>query len=240
MNRKDIELYGMIQQQMKTYCDTVLELLIKDYPTIGISEFSRIVSIDVVKDYINLTYSSNSHNRSIKIPIEFVVNEDAIGFCKYYSDIIKKYGKKLTKSELEELVLRRHWDVFNKLFYNPFPPENQRDIERAHSKLQGMIEAMTFVLTMCKDRNEDDSSFDIFTEKDYFFYSSILIQFLDWAKKDDYWSQRVCYNKEICKDIKADFIVGQEEIIKLIKESENHTEGELSLAEKALEDIKKL
>ncbi len=240
MNRNDIETFGIIKSQLYEYGSKILSTMATDRIVVGINEFTKVIGVDVVGDYLQLVYSSYLGDRSLFIPLQYVEAEDIHGFCIYYSGIIKKYGKEVTESELEELVYKKHWDVFYKLFYIPFPPESPKDLDRASSKLHGLINTMTIILKMSRTNNGNETCIAGFTEKDLFLYSSVLIQFLDWVRADDYWSTRKNSEVKGLDKLKADFINGQEEIIKLIKESSRYSQAELSLARKALEDIKTL
>ena len=57
MNRKDIETFAAIQNHLYEYCKNVLNTLSKDYPECGISDIARVVGIDVIDKYLQLTYS---------------------------------------------------------------------------------------------------------------------------------------------------------------------------------------
>ena len=58
MNRKDIETFVEIQNRLHTYSKNVLSTLGKDYPECGISDIARVIGLDVIGDYLQLTYSS--------------------------------------------------------------------------------------------------------------------------------------------------------------------------------------
>ena len=56
MNRKDIETFVEIQNRLHTYSKNVLTTLGKDYPECGISDIARVIGLDVIGDYLQLTY----------------------------------------------------------------------------------------------------------------------------------------------------------------------------------------
>ncbi len=80
MNRKDIELFEKIQTQLQGYCGKVLAMLAKDFPKVGISNFAKVIGIDILADYLQMTYYSYPINRSIFIPLQYVEVEDVDGF----------------------------------------------------------------------------------------------------------------------------------------------------------------
>ena len=56
MNRKDIETFAAIQNHLYEYCKNVLTTLAKDYPECGISDIARVVGVDVIDKYLQITY----------------------------------------------------------------------------------------------------------------------------------------------------------------------------------------
>ena len=55
MNRKDIELFGEIQTRLQGYCGKILATLVRDYPEADICEYGKVIGIDVLDDYLQMT-----------------------------------------------------------------------------------------------------------------------------------------------------------------------------------------
>ena len=239
MNRKDIELFGEIQTQLQTYCGKVLAMLVKDYPEVGISEFARVIGIDVLADYLQMTYYAYPINRSIFIPIQYVEAEDVDGFCRVYAEKIRKDGKLMREDEFIEKAYGDLWmrffDLFDIRMTDPEP-----DLDRARNKLHDLVETTTFLLLMTKRKNKEPKNAEILTEKDLASLNAVFGTFIDWARKDGFWSKREKSEKEIARQAKAELIAGQEDLIRCIKDNEYHTEEEQRFAEDALEAIKNM
>lgn len=238
MERKDIELFGEIQTCLQDYCRKVLATFVKDFPEVGISEFDRIVGIDILGELLQLTYTSFPYNRSIFIPIQYIEAEDVDGFCSVYAEKIRKYGKTMREDEFIEKAYHNHWMKFYELF-DIRMTDSEEDLDRARNKLHGLIETMTYVLLLAKKKEKTGDNAEIFTEKELPSLNVALINFLEWARADRFWATREKDYMQRAKELKAELIVGQEELIQRIKENEYHTEEELRMAETALEAIKK-
>lgn len=78
MNRKDIELFGKIQNRLQGYCGKVLATLVKDYPEVDICEFAKVIGIDILAEYLQMTYYAYPINRSIYIPLQYVEGEPSV------------------------------------------------------------------------------------------------------------------------------------------------------------------
>lgn len=239
MNRKDIELFGEIQTQLQTYCGKVLAMLVKDYPEVGISEFARVIGIDVLADYLQMTYYAYPINRFIFIPLQYVEAEDVDGFCRVYAEKIRRDGKLMREDEFIEKTYNDLWmrfyDLFDIRMTDPEP-----DLDRARNKLHDLVETATYLLLMTKRKNKDPKNAQVLTEKDLPSLNAVFAMFLDWSRKDKFWSKREKSENEIAYKTKAELIALQEDIIKRIKENEYHTWEELQFAEDALEAIKNM
>ena len=239
MNRKDIELFGEIQTQLQTYCGKVLAMLVKDYPEVGISEFARVIGIDVLADYLQMTYYAYPINRSIFIPFQYVEAEDIDGFCRVYAEKIRRDGKLMREDEFIEKTYNDLWmrfyDLFDIRMTDPEP-----DLDRARNKLHDLVETATYLLLMTKRKNKDPKNAQVLTEKDLPSLNAVFAMFLDWSRKDKFWSKREKSENEIAYKTMAELIALQEDIIKRIKENEYHTKEELQYAEDALEAIKNM
>ena len=99
---------------------------------------------------------------------------------------------------------------------------------------------MVFVLACSKHQEDEDRHAEIFTEKELPLLNEALVQFLEWARADKFWSKKEKSDKVRAKEVKAELIATQKEIIKFIEESEYHTDENLQLAKKILEDIKRV
>jgi hypothetical protein len=239
MNRKDIELFGEIQTQLQTYCGKVLAMLVKDYPEVGISEFARVIGIDVLADYLQMTYYAYPINRFIFIPLQYVEAEDVDGFCRVYAEKIRRDGKLMREDEFIEKTYNDLWmrfyDLFDIRMTDPEP-----DLDRARNKLHDLVETATYLLLMTKRKNKDPKNAQVLTEKDLPSLNAVFAMFLDWSRKDKFWSKREKSENEIAYKTMAELIALQEDIIKRIKENEYHTKEELQYAEDALEAIKNM
>lgn len=239
MNRKDIKLFGKLQTQLQGYCANVLETLVKDYPEVGISEFAKVVGIDILAELLQLTYSSYPCDRYIFIPLKYVETEDVDGFCKMYAEKIRRDGKMLRKEEFIEKAYHNHWMKFFELF-DIRMTDSEEDLDRARNKMHGLIETTTYLLLMAKRKSKEPKDAEVFTEKELPSLNAVFGIFLDWAREDKFWSKREKSEKEIASQTKAELIASQEELIKHISENKYHTEDELRFAEDALVAIKKM
>lgn len=239
MNRKDIVLFGKIQTQLQGYCGKVLATLVKDYPEVDICEYAKVIGIDVLDDYLQMTYYAYPINRSIFIPLQYVEAEDVDGFCRVYAEKIRRDGKLMREDEFIEKAYNDLWmrffDLFDIRMTDPEP-----DLDRARNKLHDLVETTTYLLLMTKRKNKDPKNSEILTEKDQASLNAVFGTFIDWARKDGYWSKREKSKKEVAYQTKAELIALQEDIIKRIKDNEYHTEEELQFAEDALEAIKNI
>lgn len=236
MNRKDIELFGEIQTQLQAYCGKVLATLVRDYPEVDISEYARVIGIDVITDYLQMTYYAYPINRSIFIPLQYVEAEDVDGFYRVYAEKIRRDGKLMREDEFIEKAYNNLWmsffDLFDIRMTDPEP-----DLDRAKNKLHDLVETTTYLLLMTKRKNKEPNNAEVFTEKELPSLNAVFAIFLDWARKDKFWSKREKSEKEIASKIKAGLIALQEDIIKRIKENEYHTKEDLQFAEDTLEAI---
>jgi hypothetical protein len=64
-----------------------------------------------------------------------------------------------------------------------------------------------------------------------------FIQFLEWAKSDEFWSVLKKDERQRAAEIKAEMLKEQKEIIRLIKECEHRAEEELQIALTVLNNI---
>ena len=237
MNRKDIETFAAIQNHLYEYCKNVLTTLAKDYPECGISDIARVVGIDVIDKYLQLTYSGYPCNLPLYIPLQYVEAEDVDGFCKAFAEKVWKEGKMLTQDEFIEKAYHQQWMRFYELF-DIQKTDSEEDLDRARNKLHDLIETMTYVLLTAKQQGKTDNVAGFFTEKELPQLNGALVQFLEWAKADPFWSTRQKSERQRVAEFKAEMLKEQEETIRLIKECENRAEEELQIAQKVLENIK--
>ena len=237
MNRKDIELFGEIQAQLQAYCGKVLAMLVKDYPEVDISESARVIGIDVIADYLQITYYAYPINRSIFIPLQYVEAEDVDSFCKVLAEKVRKEGKMLTQDELIEKAYHQQWKRFYEIF-DVKMADSEADLDRARNKMHELIETMTYVVQLAKRQGQTDKKAEYFTEKDLPQLNGTFIQFLEWAKADPFWAAREKSERQRAAEFKAEMLKEQKETIRLIKECENRTKEELQIAETVLENIK--
>ena len=239
MNRKDIELFGKIQNRLQGYCGKVLATLVKDYPEVDICEYAKVIGIDVLSEYLQMTYYAYPINRSIFIPLQYVEAEDVDGFCRVYAEKIRKDGKLMREDEFVEKTYSDLWMKFFKLFeIRMTDPES--DLDRARNKLHDLIETATYLLLMTKRKNKEPKNAEILTDKELASLNAVFGTFIDWARKDKFWSKREKSEKEIACQTKAELIACQEALIRRIKENGYYTEEELQFAEDALEAIKNM
>ncbi|KWW24132.1 MAG: hypothetical protein AUK64_2732, partial [bacterium P201] len=175
MNRKDIE----------TFVDT----LAKEYPECGINDIARVIGLDVIGDYLQLTYSSYPCVLPLYIPLQYVETEDVEGFCMAHAEKVRKEGKLLSQEEFMEKAYHNQWMRFYELF-DVQMTDSEADLDRARKKLHGLIETMTYVLQQAKQQGKADKKADYFTEKELPQLNGTFIQFLEWAKSDEFWSIR--------------------------------------------------
>ena len=76
-----------------------------------------------------------------------------------------------------------------------------------------------------------------YTEKELPQLNGTFIQFLEWAKSDEFWSVRKKDERQRAAEIKAEMLKEQKEIIRLIKECEYRAEEELQIAQTVLNNI---
>lgn len=239
MNRKDIELFGEIQTRLQGYCGKVLATLVKDYPEVDLCEYARVIGIDILAEYLQMTYYAYPINRSIFIPLQYVEAEDVNGFCKVYAEKIRKDGKLMREDEFVEKAYNDLWMKFFELF-DIRMTDSEADLDRARNKLHGLVETATYLLLMTKRKNKVSKNSEILTEKDLASLNAVFGTFIDWARKDKFWSKREKSEEEIASKTKAELLTLQEDLIKRIKENGYYTEEELQFAEDALEAIKNM
>lgn len=237
MNIKDIETFAEIQNRLQDYCKKVLTTLAKDYPECGISDIARVVGIDVIDKYLQLTYSGYPCNLPLFIPLQYVEAEDVDGFCKVHAEKVRKEGKMLTQDEFIEKAYHQQWMRFYELF-DVQMTDCEADLDRARKKMHGLIETMTYVLKLAKRQDKTDKKAEFFTEKELLQLNGAFIQFLEWAKADPFWATREKSERQRAAEFKAEMLKEQKETIRLIKECENRTKEELQIAETVLENIK--
>ena len=237
MNRKDIETFAAIQNRLYEYARNVLTTLAKDYPEVGISDTARPVAIDVIDKYLQVTYSSYPCNLPLFIPLKYVETEDMDGFCKAHAEKVRREGKMLSKDDFIEKAYHQQWMRFYELFDIQMT-DSEADLDRARNKLHDLIETMTYVLLTAKRQDKTDNVAGFFTEKELPQLNGVLVQFLEWAKADPFWSTRQKSERQRVAEFKAEMLKEQEETIRLIKECENRAEEELQIAQKVLENIK--
>lgn len=239
MRREDIKVFSEIQTRLYEYCRNILNTLANRYPEVAINELASVTSISVIGDYLKMTYSSYPIDRPLFIPLQYVEAEDVDGFCKIHAEKVRKYGKMMRKDELIERAYHEQWMKFYELF-DVRMSDSEADLDKARNKLHSLIEAMVFVLACSKHQEDEDRRAEIFTEKELPLLNEALVQFLEWARADKFWSKKEKSDKVRAKEVKAELIATQKEIIKFIKESEYHTDNDLQLAKKVLEDIKRV
>jgi len=239
MRREDIKVFSEIQTRLYEYCRNILNTLANRYPEVAINELASVTSISVIGDYLKMTYSSYPIDRPLFIPLQYVEAEDVDGFCKIHAEKVRKYGKMMRKDELIERAYHEQWMKFYELF-DVRMSDSEADLDKARNKLHSLIEAMVFVLACSKHQEDEDRRAEIFTEKELPLLNEALVQFLEWARADKFWSKKEKSDKVRAKEVKAELIATQKEIIKFIEESEYHTDENLQLAKKVLEDIKRV
>jgi len=239
MRRKDIEVFSEIQTRLHEYCRNILNTLANHYPEAAIDELASVTSIGVIGDYLKMTYSSYPIDRPLLIPLQYVEAEDVDGFCKIHAEKVRKYGKMMRKDEFIEKAYHEQWMKFYELF-DIRMTDPEADLGRARNKLHDLIETMVFVLACSKHQEDEDRHAEIFTEKELPLVNEALVQFLEWARDDEFWSKKEKSDKVKADEVKAELIATQEEIIKFIGESEYHTDKDLQLAKKVLEDIQRV
>ena len=143
----------------------------------------------------------------------------------------------LTQDEFIEKAYHQQWMRFYELFKIQMT-DNEEDLDRARNKLHNLIETMTYVLLTAKQQGKTDNVAGFFTEKELPQLNGVLVQFLEWAKVDPFWSTRQKSERQRATEFKAQMLKEQEETIRLIKECENRANEELRIAEAVLESIK--
>ena len=236
MNRKDIDTFVEIQNRLHSYSKNVLTTLGKDYPECGISDIARVIGLDVIGDYLQLTYSSYPCVLPLYIPLQYVETEDVENFCKAHAEKVRKEGKMLSQEEFIEKAYHNQWMRFYELF-DVQMTDSEADLDRARNKLHGLIETMTYVLQQAKQQGKTDKKAEFFTEKELPQLNGTFIQFLEWAKSDEFWSVRKKDERQRAAEIKAEMLKEQKEIIRLIKECEYRAEEELQIAQTVLNNI---
>ena len=239
MNRKDIETFAAIQNHLYEYCKNVLNTLSKDYPECGISDIARVVGIDVIDKYLQLTYSGYPCNLPLYIPLQYVEAEDVDGFCKAFAEKVRKEGKMLTQDEFIEKAYHQQWKSFYELF-DVQMTDSEADLDRARNKMHELIETMTYVVQLAKRQGKTDKKAEYFTEKELSQLNGAFVKFIEWAKADPFWSTREKSERQRFADIKAELLEEQQEVIKLIEECECRAKEELQLAKNVLDSIKTL
>jgi len=228
MRREDIKVFSEIQTRLYEYCRNILNTLANRYPEVAINELASVTSISVIGDYLKMTYSSYPIDRPLFIPLQYVEAEDVDGFCKIHAEKVRKYGKMMRKDELIERAYHEQWMKFYELF-DVRMSDSEADLDKARNKLHSLIEAMVFVLACSKHQEDEDRRAEIFTEKELPLLNEALVQFLEWARADKFWSKKEKSDKVRAKEVKAELIATQKEIIKFIEESEYHTDENLQL-----------
>ena len=165
MNRKDIETFAAIQNHLYEYCKNVLNTLSKDYPECGISDIARVVGIDVIDKYLQLTYSGYPCNLPLYIPLQYVEAEDVDGFCKAFAEKVRKEGKLLTQDEFIEKAYHQQWKRFYE-FFDVQMTDSEADLDRTRNKMHELIETMTYVVQLAKRQGKTDKKAEFFTEKE--------------------------------------------------------------------------
>ena len=236
MNRKDIETFVEIQNCLHTYSKNVLTTLAKEYPECGINDIARVIGLDVIGDYLQLTYSSYPCVLPLYIPLQYVETEDVENFCKAHAEKVRKEGKMLSQEEFIEKAYHNQWMIFYELF-DVQMTDREADLDRARNKLHGLIETMTYVLQQAKQQGKTDKKAEYFTERELPQLNGTFIQFLEWAKSDEFWSVRKKDERQRAAEIKAEMLKEQKEITRLIKECEHRAEEELQIALTVLNNI---
>lgn len=239
MNRRDIEAFGEIQNRLRVFCENVLATLAENYPEVGMSDLAKVIGIDIIAPYLQLTYSSYPCGRSLFIPLQYVETEDVEGFCKTLAEKVKKEGKMLEQDEFIEKAYHNQWMKFYELF-DIRMTDSESDLDRARDKLHGLIETMTTLLLLAKRQRETDNRGDYFTEKELPQLNGAFVKFIEWAKADPYWAKREKSDRQRLADIKAELLEEQKEVIKLIQECEYRAKEELQLAKNVFENLKGL
>lgn len=239
MNRKDIEIFAAIHNHLYEYCKNVLTTLAKDYPECGISDIARVVGIDVIDKYLQLTYSGYPCNLPLYIPLQYVEAENVDGFCKVHAEKVRKEGKMLTQDEFIEKAYHQQWMRFYELF-DVQMTDSEADLDRARNKMHELIETMTYVVQLAKRQGKTDKKAEYFTEKELPQLNGAFVKFIEWAKADPFWSTREKSERQRFVDIKAELLEEQQEVIKLIEECECRAKEELQLAKNVLDSIKTL
>ena len=237
MNRKDIETFAAIQNRLQDYCKKVLNMLATDYPEVGISDVARVVGIDIIDKYLQLTYWGYPCNLPLYIPLQYVEAEDVDGFCKALAEKVRKEGKMLTQDEFIEKAYHQQWKRFYELF-DVQMTDSEADLDRARNKMRDLIETMSYVVQLAKRQGKTDKKAEYFTEKELPQLNGAFIQFLEWAKADPFWAIREKSERQRASEFKAEMLKEQEETIRLIEECETRAKEELQIAEKVLESIK--
>ena len=237
MNRKDIETFAAIQNRLYGYARNVLTTLAKDYPEVGVSDTARPVGIDVIGEYLQVTYSGYPCNLPLFILLQYVETEDVDGFCKAHAEKVRREGKMLSKDDFIEKAYHQQWMRFYELFDIQMT-DSEADLDRARNKMHELIETMTYVVQLAKRQGKTDKKAEYFTEKELPQLNSAFIQFLEWAKADPFWATREKSERQRAAEFKAEMLKEQEETIRLIKECETRAKEELQIAEKVLESIK--
>ena len=138
MNRKDIETFVEIQNRLHTYSKNVLTTLAKEYPECGINDIARVIGLDVIGDYLQLTYSSYPCVLPLYIPLQYVETEDVEGFCMAHAEKVRKEGKLLSQEEFIEKAYHNQWMRFYELF-DVQMTDSEADLDRARKKQSGLL-----------------------------------------------------------------------------------------------------
>ena len=237
MNRKDIETFAAIQNRLQDYCKKVLNMLATDYPEVGISDVARVVGIDIIDKYLQLTYWGYPCNLPLYIPLQYVEAEDVDGFCKALAEKVRKEGKMLSQDEFIEKAYHQQWKRFYELF-DVQMTDSEADLDRARNKMRDLIETMSYVVQLAKRQGKTDKKAEYFTEKELPQLNGAFIQFLEWAKADPFWAIREKSERQRASEFKAEMLKEQEETIRLIEECETRAKEELQIAQKVLDNIK--
>ena len=158
------------------------------------------------------------------------------GFCMAHAEKVRKEGKLLSQEEFIEKAYHNQWMRFYELF-DVQMTDSEADLDRARKKLHGLIETMTYVLQQAKQQGKTDKKAEYFTEKELPQLNGTFIQFLEWAKSDEFWSVRKKDERQRAAEIKAEMLKEQKETIRLIKECEHRAEEELQIAQTVLNNI---
>lgn len=212
-------------------------MLATDYPEVGISDVARVVGIDIIDKYLQLTYWGYPCNLPLYIPLQYVEAEDVDGFCKALAEKVRKEGKMLTQDEFIEKAYHQQWKSFYELF-DVQMTDSEADLDRARNKMHELIETMTYVVQLAKRQGKTDKKAEYFTEKELPQLNGAFIQFLEQAKADPFWATREKFERQRAAEFKAEMLKEQEETIRLIKECETRAKEELQIAQTVLENIK--